>query len=288
MQNPAVKKVLLVMTVCLSMVTACNAHAKLTVITGSYAHIENANKRIASPEFSRLGAFLLRTKSQQYAARVAVGCFDSKDQAKLSITDVLKAGAKGVWLLEVGDLCVTHKDKVDLVSGKPPYPASLTSKVVKKVVAVKKTDRPASKVVVKTKTVVPPSMTVAPMESATNPASDVAVPDEKPPVIQIQEVSGESSAQDAVTRDIELPQKPPSSWHPSKWLYKKGDAVAFTSGINPATFKQAKSNCYVMKNFHVKTVNDASPPPGIEDYEFLSDGNTCYIAYIYTAEGNLP
>ena len=108
MANPFTSKLPNCVTVgliALTLFSASNAYAQLTIITGSYSQVDLAKKRLDDPAFKALGAYLLHSRSQQYAARVAVGCFASPELAKQALIDVRAAGAKGVWLLDVGSRC---------------------------------------------------------------------------------------------------------------------------------------------------------------------------------------
>ena len=273
MANPFTSKLHNCVTVGLIALTlfyASNSYAQLTIITGSYSQVDLAKKRLDDPAFKALGAYLLHSRSQQYAARVAVGCFASPELAKQALIDVRAAGAKGVWFLDVGSRCKAKGAQTGRAASAAgsSHPIHQSRNITKRIL-IKNAK---------------PDVAVQSKNGDGAEANSGAV------LIKREVAESEMMSPSLpVTKTIPSPapssenhQGPPLNFHPSRWLYKKGVAVAFTSGINPAVFKQAKSPCYIIKNYRVTSIVGIEPPASIEKYEFQADGNTCYTAHIYS------
>ena len=265
------RKFIVILAACASLFYVSNVHAEYTIITGSYAHIELAEKRLHDPAFSMLNAYLLRSKSGQYVARVAVGCYPSPEAARLAIPAVRKAGAKGVWLLDVGSKCRSGTKS----AGRATSALRLRDGVYRGH-SHRKARRRAPLLEART---AEPSDGIRQVAAAKDKPEIAPGGQEQPAVILADAGETRSSAPSATGSEIWSDSSSP--FRPVKWLYKKGKAVAYTSGINPATFKQAKSSCYMIRNFKVASIDDIIPPSGIGNYEFQSEGGTCYVAYIY-------
>lgn len=81
-------------------------------------------------------------------------------------------------------------------------------------------------------------------------------------------------------------------FHPTKWDFKIGNKVAYTSGNNPAEFftePKDDKQCFVVKRRMVslKQFKHIKPPKNLSDYELKSkdaSSATCKVVYIYAVK----
>ena len=292
------------------------AEARITIITGSYSSegLHLASERVRSPAFSNLGAYIIHSKSREFAARVAVGCFESEPEARKVLPAVLMAGAKGVWLLHVSSCGKSigggvEKNPVRHLSVRTAgstvsYPLHLDARVGK--AAHIRIDQPnhTSVATIASNTIADPPTAAASSSLPINRSRVVnnAAPSEtglqapskaenvaRNNVSELSKagnVDGNNAPDLSEARNENRPQEKPFT--PARWVSKDGTSVAFTSGKNPSIFTHRDDNgrqsCLIAKRIYVPDllIGSISHPLDFSDYEFSNpQGVFCSVAYIY-------
>lgn len=247
------KKTALLIISITALFAANQASAFVTIITGSYSEqgYSKAEARLAEPAFIKLGAFKLPTRSRSFKVRVAVGCYNSIESATKEMQAVRDAGAKGIWLLDIGNKCVSPKF---LKTSMPKKTASLE----KAAVIIEKKALEKKAILEKTASLVMSKKTIAISDSGEN---------NSPNIIYIDDVP----------------------FKPTKWKTHDGTAIAYTSGANIIDYyAPPKGQCMSIIEHRVASFDSVKPPTERSDYQGVNENHQvyysapiCYFAHVY-------